>query len=450
MKNGFIITVDGTFSCIKDGAVAICDGVIVDVGKSDELVPKHNGADFVIDAKQQPVLPGLINMHTHMFQAMLRGLGDDMALVRWIGDMLYRIAPRLDQHGVKAAADLSCVEMIRTGVTTVVDHHDMKTDERCVEAVASSIRDSGLRGFVCRGLQTKTKRSEAWKIPTSNYVYSEVEDVQITEKLVKSWKEKGNGRVTVCPGPSAIFECTPQLLHESHRISTENSVPFHIHIAETMDEVNSTIEDYGCREVELLSRLGVLDERTHIVHAVWLNDNEIELVGKARASVVHCPVSNMYLASGVAPITQMINRSVNVALGTDGPASNNSHDMFEVMKFAALLCKVTTRNPASISAKDIIQMATMGGAKSLKLDHQIGSIEEGKRGDIIVVDLRRPHSVPIHNPVSSIVYCSNHNSVQTVIADGHPVMLNGILNNIDELAIISEVERYAEQLEPKK
>jgi 5-methylthioadenosine/S-adenosylhomocysteine deaminase len=367
----------------------------------------------------------------------------------WLQGMLFKVGPSLSDSQIRAAVELSCLEMIRTGVTCVVDHHHLRTSEKVIDGNASTLLKSGLRGFVARGMRARTARNAKWRTPDTVFEFDESEEIRVTERVVKSWKRKGEGRVGVCPGPVAIHSTSATMLEEAHRISKENEVPFHIHVAETRDEVSATQEDYGCGEVELLDRLGILDRSTHVVHGVWLSEGEIATLEAKRANVIHCPISNMFLASGIAPVKSLVRAGVSLALGTDGPASNDSHDMFEVMKAASLLAKVSTLDPEAMSARQALYMATMGGARALGMDDSIGSLEKRKRGDLVVVDFRRANSTPVHNYLSSAVYCCRSDNVKTVLADGVPLLLDGKLTQLDESRILANAEAAAAEIRPR-
>jgi len=440
IREGTILTLDPKRPLLRDGAVFIEDGSIVDLGDSPSIPAKFPRAEFVVDAKGKIVIPGLVNSHTHFFQTLLRGLGDDRSLFDWIRDVIRKNSGKIDARTAKAASALGCLEMIRTGVTTVVDHQTVNPTEEVVDSVANTLYSSGLRGYVARGMRVDTAASDRLGVRLGSS--DEESEIRATENLVHRWKD--GKRVRVCPGPSSTFSSTPGLLVGAGEISGKYHVPLHIHVAERQESERESLKASGKREVEHLLSLGVLGELTQVVHGVWLDENEILALARARSSVVHCPVSNMYLASGTAPLRSFISSRVNVALGTDGPASNNSHDMFEVMKAAALLCKLTSGDPGALTAGQALAMATLGGAKAAGLLQSVGTIEVGKRADITVVDPRRPHSIPVHNPSSTLVYSCNWSNVSTVICDGAPLMVDGRVLTMEEEAVISESESAAE------
>jgi len=447
LEGGTLLTLDSRRRIIEDGAIVVEADRIVDVGDRTTIRSRWK-LDRVMDCRGRVVIPGLINAHTHMFQNLLRGLGDDMELIGWLKNMLYPAAALLTPDHIGVGARLGSIEMVKTGVTTVIDNHHIKTSENAVDHVAEACVKTGLRAFIARGMKQRTKRSQMWGVPDHVFEFELAEDVAITERLLKRWREKGNGLVEVTPGPTAIFSTGPDLLREAKRISKQYKVPMHIHIAESPSQVSSSLEDYGMREVEFLDHIGVLDARTHVVHGIWLSKAEIDLLGRVGAHHIHCPVSNMILASGVADLPRLLKSGVNVALGTDGPASNHSHDMFEVLKSTALLQKVSTLNPTAMSSNQVLELATLGGAKALDREKELGSIEVGKKADLVIVNLKRPHTYPVYRITSSLVYTARESNVETVIIDGKIVMEDRRMINIDEEEVLAEASEVARELAP--
>jgi 5-methylthioadenosine/S-adenosylhomocysteine deaminase len=441
-----VITLDKQRRVIEDGGIAVEGRTIVEVAESDEIISKYGEGRDSIDASGMLAIPGLINAHTHMFQDLLRGLGDDMELMGWLRHMLYPVSQALTDEDVYAGALLGCAEMIKTGTTFVVDNHHINTSEGAISNVARAIEETGIKGMIARGMKIKTKRCEKWGLPDYLFQYDFDEEVKLAEKLIKRWHGAASGRIQVCPAPVAIYSTGPELLMEAKRISDKFEVPIHTHIAESPAEVESTLEDYGKREVELLNEIGVLCPRFHVVHAIWLDDREIGMLAEKGANVVHCPVSNMIIASGVAKVPKMLKSGINVALATDGPASNHNQDMMGVLKTTALLHKVATLDPLAIRCENVLEMATLGGARALGLEHEIGSLEAGKKADITLIDLRKPHIAPVHRAISALVYCAMGSDVDTVIIDGKVVMRGRKLLTIDEEEAMSKAEGVADEL----
>ncbi|MCL4458446.1 MAG: amidohydrolase [Chloroflexi bacterium] len=441
--NTTIVSMDAERRIIKDGAILIEDDRIIAVGTTDDL--RYTGADRIIEARGKVAIPGLINAHTHMFQALLRGLGDDKDLIDFLTKAIYPIATVLTAEDVYAGALLSCVEAIKSGTTCIVDNHTVNTSESVVDNIAKAYLQTGMRGLIARGLRYHTPRAEKWGIPRFLYAYSLEEDLDIMERLLLRWQGEGRGMVSVCPAPVTIFASGPHLFTALKSLYDKYGTCIHTHVAESRSEVEATLEDYGMREIQLLHSLGVLGPRFHVVHGVWLSDEEIALLAESGGNLIHCPVSNMFLASGVARLPEMLRAGINIALGSDG-AANNNQDMFGVMKTAALLHKVHHLNPTVTPCEQVFEMATLGGAKTLGMEAKIGSLEPGKKADIVLVDLWKAHTLPIHRVISALVYCANGSDVDTVVIDGRIVMEGRRVLTVDEGEVLSRSESVAEDL----
>ncbi len=412
----------------------------------DEDITSAGEFDKVIDAGGKVVCPGFVNAHTHMLQCLLRGWGDDLELHQWIESVLYLVADVLTVEDLKAAAALACVEMIRTGVTCVVENQNIATSEEMVDATASMINEAGIRGVIARGVRQRTGAYEGSKAPETLFQYSVDEEVRLTETLIRKCNSQNKGKVSVCPGPVSMAAATDELLVACHDLATKYRVPVHIHVAESKRMTELSSENHGCTEVERLERLGVLDGLTHIVHGVWLTSRDTVLLAQRKSSLIHCPVSNMYLASGVAPVVDCYRSGINVALGTDGPASNNSHDMFEVLKTSVLLQKVSALDPLAMRSYDAFTMSNWNGAKALNMDSEFGQISPGKKADLIILNLDRPFTAPVRDPISTIVYSARADNVETVIVDGQLVMESRRVLTIDEDAAVHKANERSRQL----
>jgi len=270
-----------------------------------------------------------------------------------------------------------------------------------------------------------------------------------TERLIRQWHGAANGRIMIGVAPMHPCFASREFLIKAKELSDKYGVVYHTHTGESKRDQELNLAYHGKTDVELLNELGILSARYHAVHAVWVSQREVGMLAKAGAHAIHNPVSNMYLGSGVAPVPEMLAAGVNVALGTDGPASNNNQDIIQSMKFAACLHKVNKLNPAIISAKQVLEMATLGGARALGLEHEIGSLENGKKADITIVDMQRPHIAPVHDPVASLVYCANCGDVDTVIIDGRVVMEGGEVKTVNELEILSKSYEVVEGLKER-
>ena len=405
------------------GSVAIDGNKITAVGKDVK-----EKADVVIDAKGKVVLPGLINDHTHLAMVLLRGVADDMALMPWLETRIWPIEKNLRAEDCYAGALLGCLEMIKSGTTCFADQYFF------MENVARAVEEAGMRASLAYGIieQGDPKRRES--------------ELHAGEKLVKEFNGKAKGRITTMFGPHAPYTCSPECLIKVKELAKKHKVGIHTHISETRDEVKQITEKYGKRPVEHLDAIGFLGPEVLAAHCVWVTGREIKILKERGVTPVHNPISNMKTASGVAPVQEMLDAGIPVALGTDGAASNNTLDMINEMKFAALLNKVHKLNPIIVSAAATLEMATINGAIGLRLDKKIGSLEAGKKADIILVDLKKPHLTPLHNVVSHLVYSATSGDVDTTIVDGKILMQGRKVMALDEDKVLERAQKTSDDL----
>ncbi|MEW6222634.1 MAG: amidohydrolase family protein [Candidatus Hadarchaeota archaeon] len=423
IKGGHILTMDPHRRLIKGGAVVISDGKILSVGEETK-----EKADTVIDASGKVVLPGLINCHTHLAMTLLRGVADDMELMPWLKTTIWPLEKHLTAERVYAGALLGCLEMIKSGTTCFADNYFF------MDETANAVEKSGIRGDLSHGIiehgDPKKRESE----------------LRIGEQLVKDWHGKAGGRLTTRFGPHAPYTCSPECLTKVKELAKKHKVGIHIHVAESQDETKQITEKYGKRPVEHLDSIGFLGPEILAAHCVWLNEKEIKVLHARGVKPVHNPVSNMKIGCGVSPVPEMLKAGIPVALGTDGAASNNSLDMINEMKFAALLNKVHKLDPTVMSAYSVLEMATINGAKALRLEKEIGSIEVGKKADIIIVDLHKPHLTPAHNVVSHLVYSAVGEDVDTTIVDGKILMKGRKVLTLEEENVIEKAQEASDSM----
>ncbi len=437
IKNGAVVTVDETNHVYKTGYVFIEDDLITAIG-AGEAPSQYRKADIVIDAALMAVMPGIVNAHTHLFQTFIRGLADDKPLIDWLKAAIWPVAQALTEEEAYVAAMVGMVENIRGGATSVIDHQYIHTEPGNDDGVCRAADEAGLRFLLARG----------WTDQDYHPAFMEEQEqiIRETTRLRKKWEINGNGRIRVEFGPLIPWGCTEDTMRRTHDISRGWGAGTHIHVAETKNEVDINLEKRGNRHIEWLAEIGVLGPQMQLVHSIWLDDNEIELVAKHNAIVVHCPVSNMYLASGVARVPEMLERGITVALGSDGPGSNNSQDMLEVLKTTALLHKVNTLNATVLLPEDVLQMACRGGAVAFGLPEQIGSLEVGKKADIVLVDLDTSMVMPVHRVPSALVYNASSRDVDTVIVDGRILMRDKEIAFLDEKALLERARQACANL----
>ncbi|MCL4459032.1 MAG: amidohydrolase [Chloroflexi bacterium] len=437
IKNGTIVTMDRDGRIIEDGYVYVEDDLIREVGGQPGLHLVER-AEETIDASGMAIIPGLVNAHTHLFQTLIRGLADDKPLLQWLQSVVWPVTAAMNEEECYWAALLGCLENLRSGATSIISQHYINASLHNFDRVAEAVSDSGIRALLARGFADK------------NYYPAIQEDERTIllamERATHKWQGAAAGRIGVEFGPLIPWGCSEHLMTQVVRLATEWGVGIHIHIAETREEVEMVLAETGKRNIEWCADLGVLGPRTQLVHCVWLTPAEITTIAASGSTVVHCPVSNMYLASGIAPIAKMRKKGVNVAIATDGPASNNSQDMLEVLKFTACLQKVHTLNSRVILPEDVLEMATLGGARAMGLADTIGSLEVGRKADIAVIDLDTPHTAPVHRVPSALVYNTNCGDVDTVIVDGRVLLQGKRFCHLDEEAVLKTAGRAARGL----
>jgi 5-methylthioadenosine/S-adenosylhomocysteine deaminase len=420
-----VVPVTGPADVIRDGAVAVDGGEIVYVGPSAQA-PGGFEADRVIGGPEMVALPGLVNAHTHAAMTLFRSYADDLPLMRWLQDAIWPLEAKLKAEDVYWGTLLACSEMLLGGTTTFADMYFF------MDRVAEAAAESGIRASLSRGL--------IGVAPGADKALKE------SRRFVRDWHGKANGRITCMLGPHAPYTCPPEYLKKVIKLAEELGVGVHIHLAETRQEIEEIQKRYGCSPVALVARTGLLDLPVLAAHCVHLSAEDIAVLAEKKTGVAHNPESNMKLASGIAPVVQLLEAGVTVGLGTDGAASNNNLDMFEEMRTAALLQKVANDNPEALPAYAVLEMATIGGARALGLGDKIGTLEAGKRADIILLNLRQPHLWPPHDAVAHVVYAARAGDVDTVIVDGEVVVENGKLLRVDVDAVLDNARRCALRL----
>ncbi|NOX62997.1 MAG: amidohydrolase [Chloroflexi bacterium] len=437
IENGAVITVDDAQRVLKPGYVFVENDRIVAVGAGDAPAAMRK-ADTVIDASLMAVMPGMVNAHTHLFQTFIRGLADDKPLLEWLKAAIWPVAKALTEEEAYVAAMIGMMENVRGGSTAVIDHQYVHTQLTNDDAVCRAAEEAGLRFLLARG----------WADTNYHPAFMETPEqiIEETTRLRQTWQGRGEGRIRVEFGPLIPWGCTDATMKRTHDISRQWGAGVHIHVAETKTEVEMNLESRGNRHIEWLADLGALGPEMQLVHSVWLSDRELDLIAEHGAVVVHCPVSNMYLASGVARVPEMRARGITVALGTDGPGSNNSQDMMETLKTAALLHKVNTLDAMVLLPEDVIWMACRGGAVAFGQPDDIGSLEAGKKADMVLIDLDTPLAMPVHRVVSAVVYNASARDVDTVIVDGRLLMRRKELLFVDEKAMLARSREVCRRL----
>jgi 5-methylthioadenosine/S-adenosylhomocysteine deaminase len=431
IHNGVVITVNSDFDIIENGVVCITQEKLerIETRADDTPLPE---AEQIIDAKGGIIMPGLVNTHTHLPMTLFRGLADDLPLAVWLGEFIFPCeAKYLTPETVRLGTLLACAEMILSGTTTCCDGYFLEDD------VASALYKSGIRGVLGQGVID----FPAPGVPDSS------NNIRNAAGFVEKWQD-----VSPLITPSIFchspYTCSEETLKKAKAACDSKGLLFQIHAAETKNEYNRIQTEQHTTPIKYLDRIGMLDQNTLIVHGIWLDSDDIEIIAKRRSKVSHNPQSNMKLASGIAPVSGLLRAGVAVGLGTDGCASNNDLDLFREMDTAAKLHKVNLLDPTVMDARTVLKMATIDGAKAIGLDKDIGSLEAGKQADVIIIDTEKPHLVPMYHPVSHIVYAVQGSDVRDVIVAGRILVKNQkllTLNLEDTLKKIAAISRMIKE-----
>lgn len=443
IKDATIVTVNPKREILYHAALAIDGGRILEMGGTEQLKQKYPDAKKIIDGAGKAVFPGLINTHNHLFQTNLKGMGDDKVLKDWLTDMTYPSGGHLTPEDCYCGAMIGCIEGIRSGVTTQLDYMYPHPREGLDDAVIKAFGELGIRGIYGRGYMDCGE-----EFGVRPEIMQDVPAIEADiKRLYTAYHNSANGRVQIWLAPAITWGASKACMQMTRRLYDELDLHMAIHTAETVFDRNSTLALHGVDDMDILLQYGLLGPKTLLIHCVQVTDRDIRIMKYYNAKVSHNPVSNMYLSSGVAPIPKMNMANIDVGLGTDGAASNNSNDMLEVLKAAALLQKVTHRDPTIITADKVLEMATIEGARCVGLDHEIGSLEPGKKADLFIFNPERNiKAIPMHHPVSTLVYSSTMENVETMMIDGNIVMEDGVIMAFDEKAMIKRCRAQADDL----
>jgi len=430
VKGDHIVSMDAAGTIITNGAVAVDDGVILAVGPADEIASTYS-ARQTLDGGDRVVMPGLVNGHTHAAMTLLRGVADDLALMEWLQNYIFPAEVEfVDAEFVRIGTELACWEMIRGGTTTFVDMYYYP------DTIAEVIDSCGLRALISSTVIDQRSPD------------AEGADDSITKGsgFIERWQGK-NSRITPIFGPHANYTLDAEQLQATRAAALKYGVPISIHVSESQFEVQNSQNLYGMSSIEMLESIGFFDGPTIAAHVIWPAEQEIPILVERKVGVIHNPTSNMKLASGIAPIAEMLDAGVRVGLGTDGAASNNDLDMWEEMRLAAFLQKIGLMDPEALPAIAVLRMATSGGATAIGLGDEVGSLEVGKRADIIQVAFDDVHHIPTFDVVSHLVYVSDEQDVASVVVDGKILMRDGEILTIDTARVATEAKALAAKIQ---
>ena len=425
ITSGTILTMDSKNAVVENGFICICGENITHIGNKDQASFK---AEKIIDAGGGLILPGLVNGHTHAAMSLFRGLADDLPLMEWLNNYIFPVENRMDEDFIYTGTLLALAEMIMSGTTTFCDMYLFE------DKVATAARKAGVRCLVGEVL---------YDFPSPNYGSVE-KGLEYTESLIRKWRN--DPIVSIAVEPHSLYTCSPDLLIASNELALKYNVPLIIHVAEALSEIAEIKEKYAKTPVEHLESLGLLGNHLIADHCVHVEKSDIQTMAACDVKVVHTPESNMKLACGIAPVPELLAQGVTVGLGTDGCASNNNLDLFAEMDMTAKLHKVRTMDPTVMDALSVLKMATIEGAKALGFGDITGSLEVGKKADVIVIDTHKPHLTPMYNATSHLVYAASGKDVRHSIINGQVVMEDRKLLTLDLAEVIVRAREKAVQV----
>lgn len=425
---GTIVTMDHDRNIIENGAVAIKDGKIVYIGKAGDM--QRRSAKQRINAAGKVIIPGLINTHTHIPMVLFRGISDDLDLNDWLTKYIFPAeAKNVDEAFVRAGTRLGLAEMIRGGTTTYCDMYYFE------DAIADESKKAGVRGVLGETvIDFPAPDNKTW-----------AESLAYTERFIKKWQN--DPLIVPAVAPHAPYTVSQEHLLEARDLSNRTKAPLVIHLAEANTETEFIQQKHqGLRPIEFVEKIGFFNDRTIAAHVIQANDAELDLLKKHDVGIGHCPQSNMKLAAGTAPVPAMLKKGLRVGLGTDGAASNNDLSLWEEMDTAAKLHKLVSGDPKTLSAVEAFSLATIGGARALHMEDMIGSIETGKRADIVIVDMDSLNQTPVYSVYSNLVYATKAKDVRTVVINGMVVMLDRRLLTLNESVIKRDANAYRDKI----
>ncbi len=429
IKADYILTMDDSLRVIEDGALAVSDDRIVDVGNEVDILRRYTSKK-IMGGKNKVVFPGLINTHTHAAMVYFRGLADDLPLQEWLENYIWPNEMKwLTAEFVDDAIELACLEMLKAGVTTYADMYFYQT------VAGKKLEKVGMRAVLGTGIID---------FPWKDYAQSPDDYFRKAEEHIKEWK--GHELITPCVAPHATFTCGTENYRRARELSEKYDVPLHTHLSETEFEVSQSIERYGKRPVEYLEEIGFLSDRLFAAHCVWVTEKEIELLTKRKVGVSHCIESNLKLASGFAPIPEMLKAGIKVAFGTDGAASNNDLSILGEMSTAAKVHKAYSKDPTVLDSKTVLLMATSNGAEIIGLGDKVGTLTPGKKADIVIANLNRPHLTPIYDIYSHITYAMRPSDIETVMINGRVIIEDGNILTLNEDEVLKKARKWQKKI----
>ena len=430
VQGDYVVSMDEAGTVFENGAVAIDDSLIIAVGPADEILAGYSASE-TLDGEGRIVMPGLVNGHSHAAMTLLRGVADDLALMDWLNNYIFPAEVQfVDSEFVRIGTELACWEMIRGGTTTFVDMYYYP------DTIAEVVDSCGMRALISATVIDQ-------RSPDAE---NASDSIKKGSGFIERWLGK-NDRITPIFGPHANYTLNAEQLAATRAAAMEFGVPISIHVSESPFEVQFSQDTYGMPSIELYESIGFFEGPTIAAHVVWPTEKEIPILAERKVGVIHNPTSNMKIASGISPVTEMLAAGVRVGLGTDGAASNNDLDMWEEMRLASLLQKVDRMNPEVMSATTVLTMATRGGATAIGLGDIVGSLEVGKHADLIQVAFDDVHHVPTYDVISHLVFVTDEQDVASVVVDGKILMKDRELLTVDTDRVAAEANALAARIQ---
>jgi len=428
IKGATILTINPQDEIIENGVLVISDSRIVEIG--DATVAEKYQPAKLIDTQNMLVMPGFVNTHTHVPMTIFRGFADDISLHDWLYKHIFPAENQfVNENSVKIGSRVGILEMLRSGTTTFNDMYFYEN------TIAESAKALGIRALLSESII----ETPAPNNPTPQDTMRQI------AFLMEKWKD--DPLVNIGVAAHAIYSCSGDLLQKAKALAHKNNAHFHIHLAETEKESEFSEKEFGKTPTQYLDSLGILDEKTIAAHSIYLNETDRKIMVEKRVGIAHNPECNMKIASGIAPIPELLKLSAKIGFGTDGVASNNNLNMLEEMHTAALLHKINSKDATVMTAKQVVRIATQGGADVLGMGNEIGSLEVGKKADLILIDMNKAHLVPLYNIYSQIVYSMSAQDIETVIVNGKIVMENKQIKSVNEADLFAEIKEIARRVQ---
>jgi cytosine/adenosine deaminase-related metal-dependent hydrolase len=428
---------------IEGGSILVEEGRIAGVGEPGSI-PGGRRAEFRVSAKGMAVIPGLIDTHVHLAQGLLRGCADDLSLVDWLRKRVWPLQGSFTEADGRVSAEISLLEMLKSGTTSFVGVDVVS--RYGFDGIANTVARAGMRGALAKTIMDSPGYGTKRSIMPEGLVEDKAACMREAKSMIQKWNKARGGLVKTWIAPRSLGGCSEELYREVAELAQEHETRVTMHLAEVKEDVEYAKENFGLTPFGFIEKVGLAGPNSLFAHMVWLNDRDIGRVASSRSNVAHCPSSNLKLASGIPKVPEMIEAGANVGLGCDGAPCNNSYDMVREMKIAAVIQKARLLDPRSMPATMVLEMATINGARAMGMQREVGSIEVGKRADLALINLNKPHLVPYRDIVSNIVYSAMGSDVDTLLVDGNILLRGGKALTLDEEKIMNEAQKHQDEL----